>query len=470
MKSLTRARGRWVCALVLLLLTAGAVAVEASERLRLLRALDGHRYPEVRQMLVERPRLRDAWAPTLPPEPFLDRAIETGNPDLVSAFLDAGTDPTALGRGGQAPLHRLALREGAHDALRHAASLGYPLDVPDARGRTPLQLAVTVENGGAVVALLDAGASVSAADPRGWTPLHIAALLDRAAMMKRLCTVARNVNPTDRWGWTPLDWAESQGNDRIAEILEKAGGRRGPARLDIAAEVRLRVLAGAPVRGARAEKEFWGFPPLHWAALFGDADLAVEILERGGDLAQQDGEAGWTPLHFAAWRGDVDTARLLLENGAEISPHSDVGYTPLHLAVWRNHPEMLGFLLDAGADVNIDDLEGETPLHESVYEDRPELMRVLIRRGARVDAADRDGRTPLHAAAENERYTQARILVAAGADRTLRDEDGRIPYDWAVQKGNRRLMRLLDPAGRPVRRQERDPVSRHRGRERVRTG
>lgn len=440
-------RHRWSGGLVLLLFLAGLLAGDVPARFRLLRALDAHRLPEVQALLRERPHLGDAWAPLLPPEPFLERAIESGDPDAVSAFLDAGADPTRRSERGLTSLHLLALREGVHDAFHRAAALGHPLDLADVRGRTPLGLAVSVENGGALAALLETGASVTAGDRRGWTPLHLAAILDRATMMHRLLQKAPDPNPADRWGWTPLDWAGSQGNHRVVGILRAAGARPGAAKRDPAGEIRQRVRAGAPVVGADAEAGFWGFPPLHWATLLGDDDLVAEVLARGGSVHEADSEAGWTPLHFAAWRGDADAARRLLAAGADPGPASEVGYTPLHLAVWRGRPDVLQVLLDAGADVDAQDHDGETPLHESVYEDRPELMRTLLARGARVDAADRDGRTPLHAAAEKGLFAQARLLLAAGADRHRRDADGRTPYDWSTARGDLRLMRLLAPPG-----------------------
>ncbi|MBC8243664.1 MAG: acyltransferase family protein, partial [Verrucomicrobia bacterium] len=71
-----------------------------------------------------------------------------------------------------------------------------------------------------------------------------------------------------------------------------------------------------------------GLTALIWAALLGQADAAVVLIDGGADIHATDSD-GYTALHFAAFMGEADTARLLIGNGADIHGESDNGDTPL---------------------------------------------------------------------------------------------------------------------------------------------
>jgi ankyrin repeat protein len=86
--------------------------------------------------------------------------------------------------------------------------------------------------------------------------------------------------------------------------------------------------------------------PLMIAALNGQLDLAVRLIERGADV----NKPGWTPLHYASTRGHLAMMRLLLEHHAYIDAESPNGTTPLMMAAHYGTTDAVKLLLQDGAD------------------------------------------------------------------------------------------------------------------------
>ena len=198
---------------------------------------------------------------------FLSEAIAEKDADLVREALAQGADPNHPGQDLQfpvLPLHwavfsgsleiaRLLLDAGARvaaeantdDSSLHAAvedanlpSVNLLLDYDGAAAldwfdyisRTPLMIAVEMENIPIARRLIEAGADVNAHDePRiGDTALHTAARNGTLEMVELL--VSAGADPTIRgWMWiTPLDNARGRkrgDGPRIYELLEQAARR-----------------------------------------------------------------------------------------------------------------------------------------------------------------------------------------------------------------------------------------------------
>lgn len=101
---------------------------------------------------------------------FLAYAVDPEDPRrAIEVLVDRGVDPTAVGPSGQTPLHLMAQRRDAPEALRLLVQLGNPLDATVA-GRTPLHLAAAAGNAANIVALLEMGANADLRDADGSTP------------------------------------------------------------------------------------------------------------------------------------------------------------------------------------------------------------------------------------------------------------------------------------------------------------
>jgi ankyrin repeat protein len=89
-----------------------------------------------------------------------------------------------------------------------------------------------------------------------------------------------------------------------------------------------------------------GETPLMMAALRGNYDAAVKLIERGAKVRR----VGWTPLHYAASGPDVKMVALMLDRGADVNAAAPNLNTPLMMAARYGAEESVKLLLSRGAD------------------------------------------------------------------------------------------------------------------------
>ena len=113
---------------------------------------------QARQLLAEGASLNSRNAREMTP---LDVAMVEGNRRAFESLLDLGTDPAWLGDARDTSMHLAAI---LHDSRWLAALLkrGFPTEVKNALGETPLFGALGPETQANVQLLLDAGANVHA--------------------------------------------------------------------------------------------------------------------------------------------------------------------------------------------------------------------------------------------------------------------------------------------------------------------
>nr|UVF58849.1 ankyrin repeat protein E2 [synthetic construct] len=117
-----------------------------------------------------------------------------------------------------------AARAGQDDEVRILMANGADVNATDNWGDTPLHLAAVRGHLEIVEVLLKAGADVNASDEMlGDTPLHLAAADDgHLEIVEVLLKHGADVNAQDKFGKTPFDLAIDNGNEDIAEVLQKA--------------------------------------------------------------------------------------------------------------------------------------------------------------------------------------------------------------------------------------------------------
>jgi len=209
---------------------------------------------------------------------------------------------TALGLAARAGRDEIvaALLDGAPEAERRQ------LDLPDARGATPLMLALHAGRSAVAQHLLDAGAAVEIADNQGETALSEAAYAGDVALGAAL--LARGAKPAtqDHYGKTPICYAAARGAAGLVAALLEAG-------VDVNARYGGELTA------------------LMWAA--GHPDLTAT--ERA-----------------------VATAKLLIAHGANVDLVDDRGRSALMIAAGLNRFETAQALLEAGAAKGLRDKNG----------------------------------------------------------------------------------------------------------------
>ncbi|KAK3264329.1 hypothetical protein CYMTET_26925 [Cymbomonas tetramitiformis] len=139
---------------------------------------------------------------------------------------------------------------------------------------------------------------------------------------------------------------------------------------------------------------------LHWAAWWGDAELARRVLEVSGDrdaCMRATDVDGLNAVWHAADRGHAEVLRVLRETSLSLKGVSSAGMSS-----------------STGADFNYVALEGRTPAHVAADGGFSEALRVLKGADADLSHADHAGRTPAHSAAGGGHVEALRMLQGAG--------------------------------------------------------
>lgn len=99
--------------------------------------------------------------------------------------------------------------------------------------------------------------------------------------------------------------------------------------------------------------------PLSQAAKNGDIEEVRRLLAGREDPNRREalGSTGFASLHWAAVYGHAEIARLLLDAGADTEARSEHEHTPLMVALQKRHVEVLQLLLERGATPHVKDLD-----------------------------------------------------------------------------------------------------------------
>ena len=474
-----------------------------------------------------------------------------GSADLARLILAADADVTAVTRiGAYTPLH-LAARSGADDVVALLLAKG-----ADARaasqgvgGAQPLHFAAGAGATAAVEDLIRHGADVDAREAAwGQTPLMFAAAEGRTDAVRAL--LAHGADPMARS--TAVDITERAARDRLDQqrrdeivaarregrepVLAEPGGieeREAIERRQEYEEANRPIEEPEPLSYADLVNGQGGLTALHHALREGHAETTRALLDGGADVNELTGGDQTSPMLMAMINGHFDLALELLERGGDPTLGSDAGTTPLYAAInthWapksrypqqhaykrqdHTYLDVMRILLEAGADPNVRlekhlwymgfnfdllqvDTQGATPFWRAAYALDIDAMKLLLAHGADPEiptakvpdrrSGRRGGQTeevadpsglppvptggpavyPIHAAtgvgygqgyAANAHRTvpdgwmpALRFLVEElGADVNERDHEGYTPLHHAASRGDLEMIEYLVEHGADV--------------------
>ena len=178
--------------------------------------------------------------------------------------------------------------------------------------------AADANNRKAVGLYLSAGFPVDIADERGWTPLMISSFNGNEEIAQLLIQSGANVNVQDTAGYGPIHWAAFNGYANVIKLL---------------------VVKSADVNAQSQH----GWTPLLQAATRGQLAACSALLASGANvnLASRD---GWTPLHKACANGHIEVVKLLLASRADRNAKYQDGATPLSIATKNKREDIVALL------------------------------------------------------------------------------------------------------------------------------
>ncbi len=344
---------------------------------------------------------------------------ESAGPGVIQLILTNGADVTISGEEG---LSQAVLFQNDTNLLKmlvpYYAHSTNPAALPLLYGA--LELAIDNERPPM------ASAIVAACIQLQTNLLHkaLAAPADTAAVHSILATNPAAVNTHGFFGWTPLHLAAITGQAQTAATLISAGARPD-------------------------QKDDISNTPLHWAAYFGHPDLVELLLRHKANMDIQGNTEFYsanfggndTPLDLAIEQNFTSIAAMLITNGASLGPHKYYSDTPLHLAARKGNAELVALLISRGANVNARRQAGGYPpltcLDIAVKGNSPETVRLLLANGASLETRQRTTQsltntTLFHVWVAGGNTNIANLLLAAGCDPNAANGDGQTPLHLAA--------------------------------------
>jgi len=170
---------------------------------------------------------------------------------------------------------------------------------------------------------------------RGSTPLAIAVFFRNTQMVELLLSYGANVNTRDSFETTPLHNACENGDVDMVQLLLDKG-------------------ASIDVRNKNDST------PLHRAALNGHLDVVHMLLNKANEVNQDRRKLKMTEEVISKHAKPHNFKKTYEMDVVNVLDMTDC--TPLHLACLKGHLEIVKALVEAGAMTNMEDRFSETPM------------------------------------------------------------------------------------------------------------
>ncbi|XP_053209790.1 rabankyrin-5-like [Panonychus citri] len=354
---------------------------------------------------------------------------------ISNKLLSSGSDPNLQDAEGNTCLHLTILHNNEPIFCELLDQRNVSLDIRNAKGFTPLTLALSrlEENEIFAMKLVEKGASVDSSDPvTGNSLLHIAATEKNESAGIFLISRGAKVNVTNKKGEAPLHIAASLGLEKLVKCLLENGANCNIVTSSVSLVNSNGDPFASPVESKTIDDQLSSYvynqTPLHLTVLNKHENIIRIILSckasDGKDLGSSitlpnlniKDSNDETPLSMAIRLKLLDIAQLLIDEGANVNIKDSTGFTLLHKAIINEDSRGALFLLNHGADINLCTPTGETPLQLVVKHQLESVLIDLCSKGADVNTLDENGNSPLWIALESKNEDIASILVQYECD------------------------------------------------------
>lgn len=290
----------------------------------------------------------------------LEQLLITRRFDINSNYVDP------MGNEARPPALIITTEDNHFEAMTVLLSNDAHVAVQNARGQTPLHIAVGHKNAACIDLLIAFNAlhDINRQNDRGQTALHMVAMGGNINIAESIINseTAHAINIQDNAGKTALHYAVERRSLEIillllahdANLTLTDSFHRSPLRIaveqDWTAMMSVLIGFGADINpeksihdpGEPDAKTEQNLTLLHMAAKNGSVD-AIDILLKAGALASIEAQDGFgrTPLHLAAGKGDVPALNRLIAAGANIHAKDNQGLTATKIAKQNGHYQLV---------------------------------------------------------------------------------------------------------------------------------
>ena len=313
-------------------------------------------------------------------------ACDNPQKQAIKELAEAGVEVT-----GRALVRAIAEQDTPRAALLLEADVY--TEQRDARGRTPLGIAVENRDVTAAFMLLNARANVNSTVDDQVCILGIAVENGDSLMVHTLLGAGARTDGLMPDGEKILPWVIRHGHLDLVEAMMRADS-----------DPHL--------------KDRHGNPLLHVAMEAGRRDLMNSLIKLGADPGATNA-AGETTIQLALRQGWVDAIPTLAAAGADPNAPGPDGRTLLEKAVAERNPELVSLMMRIGANPNLlhDPNESSTPLQQVFEMRNPALFEIFLNCGAKPEHGNWD--SWLWFTFQNRDLHKAQLLLAHGARDSL---------------------------------------------------
>lgn len=304
----------------------------------------------------------------------LPLAVRLGHVAIVRFLLSNGANPN-IGNDGNdeaIPLNQAARSNNVEMAKLLLAN-GANINKENGRGYSALMLASMYGHEKMTTFLLEQGAKVSHLNHKGSDALMLAAAYGHANIAKLLLTEGAQFSLQNNQGFTAVDYAFQQGHKQIiALFLEHSGNRLIVNLMNSESHTLLNLTA------SNIDTLYLGYPPLTYAARFGNSGLVRALLNAGADPSVKS-LSGYqlNALMAVGQGGDFSILESILESDIDVNAVDGHGDPAINWATAYGRKDFVEKLLSAGANPLIENKDGYSAIKTAEERGLNEILAML---------------------------------------------------------------------------------------------
>ena len=381
-------------------------------------------------------------------------SVHNGSDELVTYFIDMGTDINLKTNDGENCLHIAALYENLNLCKMFLEKYKFDLHMTDNEGCTALHKSALSGSCKLFSYFAKMETDINLKINDGKNCLHIAAIKGKLKLCQLLVKKHKfDVNMADYDGWTALHCSVHNGSYELFAYFSDIGTdinletNNGSNCLHIAALSGKLNICKLLVDKHKFDvniANYDGWTALHCSVHNGSYELITYLIDMGTDINLKTND-GRNCLHIAALNGYLNLCQLLVEIhnfDGNMAEHN--GWTALHCSLNSGSYELVKYFIDIGTDINLKTNHEQNCLHIAASYGLLNICKMLTdMHKFDVNMTNNSGETVLHAAARNDSCQLFKYFADMGTDINLQRNDGRNCLHIAALCGNLNLCKML---------------------------